>query len=151
VFLIFVIAHRELTGSSPAGMPAMEFLLFPVLASLLGASLLWIVVHLGCLWAGVSGRAPSFAAILLGASIVVCLLYSAYCLKGAQYCLTINPHLADEAFRHSFPPGDSPPVSSPYGATGGATSTGFADGSTTSPGSGWMPSGSRPSLVLYAQ
>ena len=44
--------------------------LFPVLASLLGASLLWIVVHLVCLWAGVSGRAPSFTAILLGASIV---------------------------------------------------------------------------------
>jgi alpha-glucosidase len=31
-------------------------------------------------------------------------------------------------------------------ATGGATSTGFADGSTTSPGSGWVPSGSRPSF-----
>ena len=80
VFLIFAIAHWEVTRSSSAGMPAMEFLLFPVLASLMGASVLWIVVHVGYLWTGVSGRVPSFAAILLGASIVVCgaLLYSAY-------------------------------------------------------------------------
>jgi hypothetical protein len=49
VFVLFAIAHWELTGSSPAGMPAMEFLLFPVIASLLGASLLWIVVQVGCL------------------------------------------------------------------------------------------------------
>jgi hypothetical protein len=79
VFVLFAIAHWELTGSSPAGMPAMEFLLFPVIASLLGASLLWIVVQVDCLWAGMSRRAPSFAAILLGTSIVVCgaLLYSA--------------------------------------------------------------------------
>ena len=79
VFLIFAIAHQELTGSSPTSMPAIEFLLFPVLVSLLGASLLWIVVHVGSFWADVSGGAPSFAAILLGASIVVCgaLLYSA--------------------------------------------------------------------------
>ena len=67
VFLIFAIAHRELTGSSPAGMPAIEFLLFPVLASLLGASLLWIVVHAGTFWAGVSGRAPSSVITALAA------------------------------------------------------------------------------------
>lgn len=72
-FIIFAVAHRVLTGSPPPGMPAMDlalfytgFLLFPVLGSLLAATLLWFAGYIGCLLAGVSERAPSFTGMLLG-------------------------------------------------------------------------------------
>lgn len=125
-FLVFAIAHRELTGSPPVGMSAADlalfytgFLLFPVLGSLLGATLLWFTVYVGCLCAGVLGRAPSFTATLLGTSIVVCgaLLYGAYCLEGGQHCFSINPHLVGEGLRrglepavHPFLPPGRPPL-----------------------------------------
>lgn len=117
VFTLFAVAHRELTGSPPVGMSTADlalfytgFLLFPVLGSLLVAALLWFAAYMGCLWAGVSRRAPSFTATLLCTSIVVCgaLLYGAYCLEGGQHCFAINPHLVGEGLRHGLEPAVAP-------------------------------------------
>jgi phosphoglycerol transferase MdoB-like AlkP superfamily enzyme len=114
IFVIFAVAHRELTGLPAVGVSAADlalfytgFLMLSVLGSLLAAALVWFAAYVGCLWAGVSRRAPSFTAMLLGTSIVVCgaLLYSAYCLRGGgQHSPAINPHLVGEGFRHSLSP-----------------------------------------------
>lgn len=82
------------------------FLFLPVTGALLAATLLWCVVYVGCLWAGVPQRAFRFTATLLGTSIVVCgaLLYGAYCLEGGQYCFAVNPKSVIEGLRHGLRP-----------------------------------------------
>jgi hypothetical protein len=121
VFAAFAVTNSVLTGQPPAGTRGMDLalfytglLIFPVLGSLLAAALLWFVAYAGCFCAGVSGRAPSFTAMLLGASIVVCgaLLYGTYCLEGGQYCLAINPKPAIEGLRQGLRP-ILPPLRTP--------------------------------------
>ncbi len=69
VFVIFAVAHRELTGLPVAGVSAANLALFYMGFTIPGtrfaptAALLWLAVYAGCLWAGVPHRAFSFTAM----------------------------------------------------------------------------------------